>query len=1323
RKPNEDELPSLSRPQESTENRIPSSSAYSHESRVFSPREEGEELSEEEYDERGDFINDSKAGRSSKPSTFHELEEGEASSDDDQRRPASRSGKTDGKSQLTSRLLLEEAEYRHRLHERHEKRQRERLHAMDGLKKSKPSATSVRDMQSEFLQPHPKFDPISDADRSRFTLSGSTSPENVQTGKKWSSSRLDSLDKAQQQTSTDVPYGEHGLRKSSHKRSEKTEHNSESQIKPDSVLRSYSTSLLPYERATEEELQYRADRSSSHRSKDREAKKSAKVKKAKRDRHGKMEEVPSKSGSRSHKAQLQFVDWESYVYGKTNSQLLGKRVQSPGVIVTSPRSSSSSSPSRDSASVSPPPNKAHRESTSSRKLSSQSPFVDPQSVKSTRRKHRHRYHREVRETAPPPESGRSYKLEPNYTESGKRRKHKQLADDSDQQTISLQAKRSRAFNEHKDQNRDASFEPNKYLDDTNQSRSKSRPDSEHAMREPHTTYSSPPLSDQNQVRSEKNPTKPSTIRSPFKEDSVSGASDQNENDKPEPPTEPVARKLPESIDQVIKHELRPGRFQHYRLYSESEDDDDDGQSESEDNQEVNDEEANRSDEDRDDLDKSGATDGSERQPRAPSKPFYFPSIQGCRSVEEFECLNRIEEGTYGVVYRARDKKINEIVALKRLKMEKERDGFPITSLREINTLMKAQHENIVTVREIVVGSNMDKIYLVMDYVEHDLKSLMEVGDFGLAREYGSPLKHYTEVVVTLWYRAPELLLGVKQYTCPIDLWSVGCIFAEFLLQRPLFPGKGEVDELNIIFRDLGTPTERIWPGVSQLPGMKKCVFTEYPYNQLRRRFTEKQISDLGFDLLNNFLTYCPEKRITADKALNHPYFNERPRAIHPSMFPSWPAKSEGGVAVRKGTSPRPPVAGGGALAAAAAAIASAAANVGSGGASRVRYQPPAPPMGDCHFTLDEIREQLAHLGVTDLTNEQLWELKKHLDNAIVRDLKQLSLQYSIADIAPNSDGTSSEDSLAVAQITSSTPDQELGQTGDQQWNNRSPLLPTCVNGSPHYRAVVPRTCLNDPPQGPPSKTVCDVLSIHQPAASARSKRSERSERFQVAGHSPTEDSPPVSVQDILQHSDPSTRLPSDSLRPNSTNGSRRTTTRRLLEPSHKSVERRTTRGGKLKGPSSAHSRQPRSTPDSRLARFADDPVENIYDISSREHRTSGTCEVNRPLSLKSLDRPSSLISQPRPRLRRLDPVSRYHSYRRSWLTYRAPGEDARRVLRWNIKTAMMHREVPLLQRNFAEVVELFGESAADYLRRERQHNLKALNRPTDDHMIPYPDVL
>uniref|UniRef100_A0A4W5KQB6 cyclin-dependent kinase n=1 Tax=Hucho hucho TaxID=62062 RepID=A0A4W5KQB6_9TELE len=337
-------------------------------------------------------------------------------------------------------------------------------------------------------------------------------------------------------------------------------------------------------------------------------------------------------------------------------------------------------------------------------------------------------------------------------------------------------------------------------------------------------------------------------------------------------------------------------------------------------------------------------------------PKYLPALQGCRSVEEFQCLNRIEEGTYGVVYRAKDKKTDEIVALKRLKMEKEKEGFPITSLREINTILKAQHPNIVTVREIVVGSNMDKIYIVMNYVEHDLKSLMEtmkqpflpgevktlmiqllrgvrhlhdnwilhrdlktsnlllshkgilkVGDFGLAREYGSPLKPYTPVVVTLWYRSPELLLGAKEYSTAVDMWSVGCIFGELLTQKPLFPGKSEIDQINKIFKDLGSPSEKIWPGYNELPAVKKMTFTEYPYNNMRKRFGAL-LSDQGFDLMNKFLTYCPSKRILSDEALKHEYFRETPLPIDPSMFPTWPAKSEQ-QRVKRGTSPRPPEGG------------------------------------------------------------------------------------------------------------------------------------------------------------------------------------------------------------------------------------------------------------------------------------------------------------------------------------------------------------------------------------------------------------------------------
>jgi len=341
-------------------------------------------------------------------------------------------------------------------------------------------------------------------------------------------------------------------------------------------------------------------------------------------------------------------------------------------------------------------------------------------------------------------------------------------------------------------------------------------------------------------------------------------------------------------------------------------------------------------------------------------PPYLPAIMGCRSVNEFHCLNKIEEGTYGIVFRAQDKRTNEIVALKRLKMEREKEGFPITSLREVSTLLKAQHVNIVTVREIVVGSNMDSIFMVMDYVEHDLKSLMEelkkkkhsfmpgevkclleqllqgvahlhdnwilhrdlktsnillshsgilkIGDFGLAREYGSPLKAYTSIVVTLWYRAPELLLGVKEYSTPIDVWSVGCIFGELLTLEAIFQGKSEADQINKIFRELGTPNDNIWPGYSDLPYVKKAAYTNNPSSNLRKRFSAR-LSELGLDLLQKFLTYDPMKRITAEDALKHTYFKEAPMIVSPSMLPTWPAKSEGGHALRKAQSPRPPSGG------------------------------------------------------------------------------------------------------------------------------------------------------------------------------------------------------------------------------------------------------------------------------------------------------------------------------------------------------------------------------------------------------------------------------
>ncbi|PKI78334.1 cyclin-dependent kinase G-2 [Punica granatum] len=319
-------------------------------------------------------------------------------------------------------------------------------------------------------------------------------------------------------------------------------------------------------------------------------------------------------------------------------------------------------------------------------------------------------------------------------------------------------------------------------------------------------------------------------------------------------------------------------------------------------------------------------------------------LQGCRSVDEFERLNKIDEGTYGVVYRARDKKTGEVVALKKVKMEKEREGFPLTSLREINILLSFHHPSIVDVKEVVVGSNLDSIFMVMEYMEHDLKGLMEnmkqpfsqsevkclmlqllegvkylhdnwvlhrdlktsnllmnnrgelkICDFGLARQYGSPLKPYTHLVVTLWYRAPELLLGAKQYSTAIDMWSLGCIMAELLSKEPLFNGKTEFDQLDKIFRTLGTPNETIWPGFSKLPGVK-VNFVKHQYNLLRKKFPPTSftgspvLSDSGFDLLNKLLTYDPEKRITAEAALNHEWFREVPLPKSKDFMPTFPAQ-------------------------------------------------------------------------------------------------------------------------------------------------------------------------------------------------------------------------------------------------------------------------------------------------------------------------------------------------------------------------------------------------------------------------------------------------
>ncbi|KAH0922716.1 hypothetical protein HID58_022734 [Brassica napus] len=291
-------------------------------------------------------------------------------------------------------------------------------------------------------------------------------------------------------------------------------------------------------------------------------------------------------------------------------------------------------------------------------------------------------------------------------------------------------------------------------------------------------------------------------------------------------------------------------------------------------------------------------------------------LSGSRDVNEYQKLSKINEGTYGVVYKAKDRKTEEIVALKMIKMNMEDEyGFPLTSLREINILLSCNHPSIVNVKEVVVG-NGDSVFMVMEHLEHDLRGVMDrmkqpfstsevkclmiqlleglkylhsnwiihrdlkpsnlllnnsgelkICDFGMARQYGSPIKPYTQLVVTQWYRSPELLLGTKEYSTAVDMWSIGCIMGELLSLKPLFRGKSQndIDQLQQIFAVLGTPSETTWPGFTSLP-------------------------ELGFDLLNRLLNVDPEKRLTVDEALNHAWFNEVPLQKSKEFMPTFPSK-------------------------------------------------------------------------------------------------------------------------------------------------------------------------------------------------------------------------------------------------------------------------------------------------------------------------------------------------------------------------------------------------------------------------------------------------
>lgn len=303
---------------------------------------------------------------------------------------------------------------------------------------------------------------------------------------------------------------------------------------------------------------------------------------------------------------------------------------------------------------------------------------------------------------------------------------------------------------------------------------------------------------------------------------------------------------------------------------------------------------------------------------------------------DYEKLGRIGEGTYGVVYRARDKRDGSIVAMKKVRMDRERDGMPITALREVKILQSSRHPNIINLLRVVTGHDWRKVFLVFEYCEHDMSRLLQsmrvpfteaetkcliiqllqavaflhrrwvfhrdlklsnllltnrgelkLCDFGLARHHQpGDDGAYTPKVVTLWYRAPELLLGSPKYTAAVDMWAVGCILAELLRHEPLFPGKTEAHVLDLIFNQLGAPNDDIWPGMNSLPRARGLRLPQQPYNYLSEDFGF--VGKGGVELINFLLIYDPSARCGAKEALEHPYLTQNaPKPTNKEHMPTF----------------------------------------------------------------------------------------------------------------------------------------------------------------------------------------------------------------------------------------------------------------------------------------------------------------------------------------------------------------------------------------------------------------------------------------------------
>lgn len=331
-------------------------------------------------------------------------------------------------------------------------------------------------------------------------------------------------------------------------------------------------------------------------------------------------------------------------------------------------------------------------------------------------------------------------------------------------------------------------------------------------------------------------------------------------------------------------------------------------------------------------------------------------FHGCSKISNYIMMSKLGEGTFGEVHKAESRVTGQIVAMKKILMHNEKDGFPITAIREIKLLKMLSHPNILKLEEMAIerikgeGRKKAIMYMVTPYMDHDLSGLLEnpsvqftepqikcymiqllegvaylhmskilhrdmkaanllinnhgilqIADFGLARPYDDPTpqrgkgggeatRDYTTLVVTRWYRPPELLLTLRKYTSAIDMWGVGCVFGEMFKGRPILQGNTDLNQIHLVFDLMGSPNEENMPGWSTLPGCEGVKSFPQRKSTLSQNFREQ--GSLFISLLGELLKLNWRKRINAMDALEHHYFKSHPLPAKPGEIPQFQESHE-----------------------------------------------------------------------------------------------------------------------------------------------------------------------------------------------------------------------------------------------------------------------------------------------------------------------------------------------------------------------------------------------------------------------------------------------